>query len=274
MRIKLLILMFLLCLPSQSWAVIGFDDSTAVSSSANATTCSFAHPTTGTATLGLLWILLDADETISSATWGGSAMNFVAVNSATGGGDQRAWLYERHSPATGSPTVAAVFSQDNHHACIAMTFTGTDTTDATIDTDAQDNGGAACGTITNTISMELTTNFMASAASWQGGDTFPFTETNFTETEDGQTGTHGTNDDGYHAGYSTGNSGPHTHTSDGSVTDECAFVSVEITDVEPSRRVMRIMKFREEKRIDKFPHVLLKYTGIKLASLLVASLSH
>ena len=221
----------ILLYPCTAWAAITHQNSTSSVSSVNATQCSFSHVGGSSPTIALFWIALDANETITGTpTYGGANMTLIAETTVTGSADQKVWLYELHSPATGTQTMEADFSEDNHHTCMVQTYNGTSVSDATIETDTFDNAGAACTTGVTTINLNATTNFMATFSSWQGGDTAPFTETNFTTIEEGCTNGNTGSDDCFDLGDSTGNSGNLTHTVTPTVTDECAQISVELTD--------------------------------------------
>lgn len=231
---KLLLILFIILIPRIVFAAIAHDASTVSKSSETATTCNFTHTAIGTPTLALLFIGLKGDETITGTpTWGGTNMVAVASTSTSDAGDQNVFLYELHTPGTGGKTVDADFSSTIHHSCIAITFTGTHATDATVESNVYDNSGATCTTATTTLTLNSTASWMVTSHSWHGGDTDPFTEANYTERSDTETGGGSTsNDAGFGHGDSTGNTGSLTHTTTPSVTDECAQVSVEL--IEPA----------------------------------------
>lgn len=229
--------LLLLSLASPLWAAIAHDVSTPNTSSASTTGCSFSHTPSGTPTLVLFWIGLDAPETIdSNPTYGGQATTFIGNSgTTTNAGDQKVHLYYLANPPSGTQTATAGFSTDDHHTCLVQTFTGTGTSNPIVDWNAYDNGGSACTTATTTIALAETTNWMVTFSVWHGGDTDPFTvEESATDIErgEGETGTSTSSDDGYAYGDSTGDSGSTTHTTDANVSDECAQISVEISETD------------------------------------------
>jgi hypothetical protein len=230
-------LVLALCFSAQAaLGAIAFDAGTVNTSTASASTCNFTHTPVGTPTLALIWVGLDADETISNATYGGTAVTPIAVSGTTAvATDEKMHLYARFNPPSGAQTVDIDYSTDDHHFCLAMTFTGTLTTSkAIVKSEVYDNGGATCTTAAVTLNLVATGNWMVSASVWDGGDTDTFTPTNCTDRQDGATGTSTTADDGYQQCDSTGNSGLRTHTITPTVTDECGMISIEITDTAPA----------------------------------------
>jgi len=270
-----LLTILLLFISTNAWCQIALSGPTGFTSNVSTvatTTCNFSHDGGASPTLALVFIGLDGNETISGTpTYGGSNMTLVTESTCGNPGDQHVWLYEIHSPATGSQTVDVDFSADDHHTCVVFTFSGTDTTDATIQTDIGENSCDACATITTTLFIDDTTNWAAVMASWHGGDTDPFTETNFTERGDGDTGgDESIADDGFHFGeWQGGTSGLRTFTSDGAVTDECAFIAVEISDDAPPTgplrgAVMVVGQLNQEEKEDKIPYSQSEYNQVKL----------
>jgi hypothetical protein len=192
-------------------------------------------------TLALMWVSLDADVAISAVTYGGEAMTLVTTSgSASLGSDQKMHLYYKANPLQGTRTATATHDSDNHDGCVVQTFSGTLTTaDAIVQSDGTDNGGVTCAVAPAlTLNLGDTGNWMLSASSWHGGDHTPMSSfTNCTSRVDQHTGnTNATNDDSFNQCDSTGHSGNRTHTITSSVNDECAMVSVEITDIEPPSR--------------------------------------
>lgn len=245
---KTLILVLLLLIACPAWAAIAHDKTTVdINTAPSVSTCSFTHTPTGTPTLVLMFIGLDANETIDGPgctntcpTYGGTDMVLVAETNATGTNDEKVWLYELHSPAAGAQTVTANYSTNQSHWCSVTTYTGTHATDATVEVAEYDNSGGPCATADTTITLDATTSWMVTGAYWQGGDLDPLTETNYTirtgidgndadDTTEGETGGgDSADDDSYSQGDSTGHSGSRTHTSDGASSDECAQISVEL----------------------------------------------
>lgn len=228
---KRLILIALMLIASPAMGAIAHDASTVWTTSTTSTECSFTHTPSGTPTLALLWVSLDADETISGTpTYGGTSMTLVTNNSGSSDpAAQTVYLYELHSPSSGAQTAYAAYSSDNNIVCVAQTFTGTHATDATVETDTYDNSGGTCATAATTLTLNETTSWMVTMAVWDGGDQDPLAPTNYTFRNNGVTDTLGTGDQTYGHGDSTGNSGSRTHTTaPASTADECAQVSVEL----------------------------------------------
>ena len=197
---------------------------------AGTTNCNFNHTALGTPTIGLLWVLIDGNETIEAGpTWGGSAMSEVDVTTGGGGTEQKIHLYELHTPGAGLKAVAIDISTDDELTCIAQTFTGTHATDATVETDWFDAAGGACATsdAQTTITLNATSSWMVTGGIFSGNDMSPFTPANYTIRGEGGGGS---DIDDYVYGDSTGDSGSLTHTTAHSSAsgDECAVMSVEL----------------------------------------------
>ena len=161
------------------------------SSAIGATTISFSHTTPVGATLLLLAVHMQGDESIDTTpTFDGDNFTLIHDSGVQTGGDQRAWLYGFVSPAAKTATIAATTSGHDFHGAAAVNFAGTKT--------------ASVAAATNFLSADVntvngTTNVHASAGSagnalivtagWRGGDITPSTVDNsFAEIYDRATG--------------------------------------------------------------------------------------
>lgn len=230
-------LLTLLLVAGSAEAAIAFDVGTPNVSTATATTCNFSHAAAASGvTLALVFVGLDADVTISNATYAGNAMSLIRTSgTASAAADEKMHLYAAYDPPDGTQTVDIDYGSDDHHFCLAMTFTGTLTTSsAIVQSTGYDNSGAVCATAPTTLVLGATTNWMITSSVWQGADEDPFTPTNCADRQDGDTGGgSATADDSFQQCDSTGSSGSVTHTITPTGGDECGSVSVEITDIAP-----------------------------------------
>ena len=166
----------------------------------------------------------------AAPTYGGEDMSLVVASPVGGGTEQIVFLYELISPSSGAQTAFADFTTDDHHTCIAQTFTGTNATNPTVETNTYDNSGSQCTAAVTTLTLDATTSWMVTVFSGDNAvNSLPIAETNFTSRGEGETGGSATTDDVYTYGDSTGDSGSLAHTSTPAVaTNECAQVSVEL----------------------------------------------
>jgi len=239
----LTVLLFLLT-ASNSHADIALDLSTSYETSVpSSTTCGGSHLAAASGvTLALMWVGMDADETISSITYGGDTMTLVTTSgSASHPGDEKMHLYMKADPKQGTQTGTTTVSSDDHVGCVIQTFTGTLTTaGAVVQSAGYDNSGAECATALVALTLASTANWMVSGSVWHGANNTPITTfTNCTSTEDGSTGPSSESDDAYNTCDSTGDSGSLTHTIDAPTTDECAMVSAELAAAS-SRRIFLV----------------------------------
>jgi hypothetical protein len=242
---RLAAILLAILLPSAAWGAIAHDATSHHPSSSTSTNCGGSHGGGASGvTLALMWVGLDADDAVSAATYGGETMTLVGTSgSASLGSDQKMHLYYKADPLQGTQTGSATVTSSNHNVCIIQTFSGTLTTaDAIVQFGGFDNGGVTCSVNANvTLVLEDTANWMVSASVWHGGDHDPMTSyTNCTSRVDSATGTNTSSDDSYNQCDSTGDSGSLTHTIVSPTNDECAMVSVEITDIEPPAADRRI----------------------------------
>lgn len=155
------------------------------------TAISFSHTVPSGASLLLLAVQMQGDETISALpTWDGDDFSLIHDTGVQGAGDHHSWLYGFIATAAKTATIAFNTSVADYHGVGAVNFAGTKTASVADAVNFLSEDVNNTNTDTNVhASAGNAGNALIVMAGWRGGDITPSTVDNsFNEIYDRATG--------------------------------------------------------------------------------------